>query len=174
MSAAFCDTCTCTFNPDAVLASDESGVTETDGGNAKCAQPLIPGATELAVASRAAKDAALEAMAQALLDHTDQVLAANAEDVAAAEVAGTPGHMIDRLRLDAARVAAMAQGLRDVAGLPDPVSAEVTMVPQNVVKLVGKDAEGAVKLVNALEDNDDVQNVYSNMDVDDSVLESLG
>jgi YebC/PmpR family DNA-binding regulatory protein len=60
------------------------------------------------------------------------------------------------------------------AGLPDPVSAEVTMVPQNVVKLVGKDAEGAVKLVNALEDNDDVQNVYSNMDVDDSVLESLG
>jgi YebC/PmpR family DNA-binding regulatory protein len=60
------------------------------------------------------------------------------------------------------------------AGLPDPISAEVTMVPQNVVKLVGKDAEGAVKLVNALEDNDDVQNVYSNMDVDDSVLESLG
>ncbi|HZL19970.1 MAG TPA: YebC/PmpR family DNA-binding transcriptional regulator [Polyangia bacterium] len=60
------------------------------------------------------------------------------------------------------------------SGLPDPVSAEVTMVPQNVVKLVGKDAEGAVKLVNALEDNDDVQNVYSNMDVDDSVLESLG
>jgi len=50
----------------------------------------------------------------------------------------------------------------------------VTMVPQNVVKLVGKDAEGAVKLVNALEDNDDVQNVYSNMDVDESVLESLG
>jgi YebC/PmpR family DNA-binding regulatory protein len=60
------------------------------------------------------------------------------------------------------------------SGLPDPVSAEVTMVPQNVVKLVGKEAEGAVKLVNALEDNDDVQNVYSNMDVDDSVLESLG
>jgi YebC/PmpR family DNA-binding regulatory protein len=60
------------------------------------------------------------------------------------------------------------------SGMPDPVSAEVTMVPQNVVKLVGKEAEGAVKLVNALEDNDDVQNVYSNMDVDDSVLESLG
>ncbi|MGO4256752.1 glutamate-5-semialdehyde dehydrogenase [Marmoricola sp. RAF53] len=78
-------------------------------------------ASELAVASRAVKDAALEAMAQALLDHTDQVLAANAEDVAAAESAGTPTHMIDRLRLDAARVAGMAQGLRDVAGLPDPV-----------------------------------------------------
>ena len=60
------------------------------------------------------------------------------------------------------------------AGLPQPVSAEVTMVPQNMVRLVGKDAEGAVKLVNALEDSDDVQNVYSNMDVDDSVLESVG
>jgi YebC/PmpR family DNA-binding regulatory protein len=59
-------------------------------------------------------------------------------------------------------------------GLPQPASAEVTMVPQNVVRLVGKEAEGAVKLVAALEDNDDVQNVYSNMDVDDSVLESVG
>jgi YebC/PmpR family DNA-binding regulatory protein len=59
-------------------------------------------------------------------------------------------------------------------GLPEPLSAEVTMVPQNTVKLVGKEAEGAVKLVAALEDNDDVQNVYSNMDVDDAVLESVG
>ncbi len=65
------------------------------------------------------------------------------------------------------------EGLK-TAGLPDPVSAEVTMVPQNTVRLVGKEAEGAVKLVNALEDSDDVQNVYSNMDVDDSVLESIG
>ena len=60
------------------------------------------------------------------------------------------------------------------AGLPAPLSAEVTMVPQTVVKLSGKEAESAVKLVNALEDNDDVQNVYSNMDVDESVLESIG
>jgi YebC/PmpR family DNA-binding regulatory protein len=60
------------------------------------------------------------------------------------------------------------------AGLPEPLSAEVTMVPQNVVRPQGKDAENAVKLVNALEDNDDVQNVYSNMDVDESVLESVG
>jgi glutamate-5-semialdehyde dehydrogenase len=78
-------------------------------------------ANELALASRAAKDAALEAMAAALLDRTDEVLSANARDVAAAEATGTPAHMIDRLRLDADRVAGMAQGLRDVAGLPDPV-----------------------------------------------------
>jgi YebC/PmpR family DNA-binding regulatory protein len=69
------------------------------------------------------------------------------------------------------------ESIRDAlrkAGLPEPLSAEVTMVPQNIVTLVGKDAEGAVKLVSALEDNDDVQNVYSNMDVDESVLESVG
>ena len=60
------------------------------------------------------------------------------------------------------------------AGLPQPVHAEVTMVPQNTVKLTGKDAVGAVKLVSALEDSDDVQNVYSNMDVDESVIEGVG
>jgi YebC/PmpR family DNA-binding regulatory protein len=60
------------------------------------------------------------------------------------------------------------------AKMPDPVNAEVTMVPQNTIKLAGKEAEAAVKLVSLLEDNDDVQNVYSNMDVDESVLESVG
>jgi YebC/PmpR family DNA-binding regulatory protein len=65
------------------------------------------------------------------------------------------------------------EGLKK-GGLPEPHSAEVTMVPQDVKRLVGKEAESAVKLVAALEDNDDVQNVYSNMDVDESVLESVG
>jgi YebC/PmpR family DNA-binding regulatory protein len=60
------------------------------------------------------------------------------------------------------------------AGLPQPLHAEVSMVPQNVVHLDGKEASAAVKLVAALEDSDDVQNVHSNMDVDESVLESGG
>jgi glutamate-5-semialdehyde dehydrogenase len=75
----------------------------------------------LALASRPAKDAALRAMAEALEVGSDAILAANAGDVAAAEQGGTPAHLIDRLRLTADRVAAMAQGLRDVAALPDPV-----------------------------------------------------
>src|SRR3954451_17500911 len=75
----------------------------------------------LALATRSDKDAALDAMAQALLDDTDRILAANAEDVAAAEDAGTPPHLIDRLGLTPERVAGMAQGLRDVAALADPV-----------------------------------------------------
>src|SRR3954447_3443776 len=78
-------------------------------------------AAVLALATRSVKDAALESMAQALLDQTDRVLSANSDDVAAAEDAGTPAHLIDRLRLDSARVTAMAQGLREVAALPDPV-----------------------------------------------------
>ncbi len=78
-------------------------------------------AHDLAVATREAKDRALHAMADGLVAATDAVLAANAEDVSDAEAAGTSAAMVDRLRLDAARVAAMADGLRDVAGLPDPV-----------------------------------------------------
>jgi glutamate-5-semialdehyde dehydrogenase len=78
-------------------------------------------AHELAVATRATKDAALTAMADALVASTADVLAANAEDVAAAVEAGVPHGIVDRLRLDESRVAGMADGLRDVAALPDPV-----------------------------------------------------
>ena len=81
-------------------------------------------AHELALATRSAKDAALHAMADALVAREAEVLAANADDVARAEAGGTPANVVDRLRLTGGadgRVAAMAQGLRDVAGLPDPV-----------------------------------------------------
>src|SRR6478609_3300226 len=75
----------------------------------------------LALATRVQKDAALHAMADALLAHETAVLAANAEDVGRAESGGTPPNIVDRLRLTPERVEAMADGLRDVAGLPDPV-----------------------------------------------------
>ena len=78
-------------------------------------------AQDLALATRAAKDAALYAMADGLVAATDAVLAANGEDVSAASGDGIPEAMVDRLRLDADRVAGMADGLRQVAGLPDPV-----------------------------------------------------
>lgn len=75
----------------------------------------------LALATRARKDAALHAMADALLARAEEVLAANAEDVARAEAGGTPANIIDRLRLSTERLEGMAQGLREVAGLADPV-----------------------------------------------------
>ncbi len=91
-------------------------------------------ATVLATASRATKDAALRAMADALVARTPEIVEANADDVARAREAGTPDHIIDRLRLDAARVEAMADGLRDVAGLPDPVGEVVrgTVLPNGL------------------------------------------
>ena len=76
---------------------------------------------DLALATRATKDAALHAMADALLSSAPEILAANAEDVARAEGNDTPTNIVDRLRLSDERLAAMASGLREVAGLPDPV-----------------------------------------------------
>jgi glutamate-5-semialdehyde dehydrogenase len=75
----------------------------------------------LALATRAQKDAALLAMADALLARWSEVLDANAEDVARAETDGTPAGIVDRLRLTPQRLEDMARGLRDVAALPDPV-----------------------------------------------------
>jgi glutamate-5-semialdehyde dehydrogenase len=78
-------------------------------------------ATVLATASRRTKDAALIAMAEALITRTPEILLANAEDVDRARAADTPAHIVDRLSLNERRVAEMADGLRQVAGLPDPV-----------------------------------------------------
>src|SRR5512139_2737601 len=78
-------------------------------------------ATDLALATRATKDAALHAMADALVASSADVLSANALDVQAAEATGTSPALVDRLRLDDGRVHAMAAGLREVAGLADPV-----------------------------------------------------
>lgn len=78
-------------------------------------------ARALATASRGEKDAALKAMAAHLLAAQDDILAANARDVAAAEDAGTEASLVDRLRLTPDRVAAMAEGLTQLAGLADPV-----------------------------------------------------
>ena len=75
----------------------------------------------LATAVRADKDAALRAMASALLAGTPSILAANAEDVARAEASGTEASLIDRLRLTPERISGMAVGLTDLAGLADPV-----------------------------------------------------
>jgi transcriptional/translational regulatory protein YebC/TACO1 len=52
-------------------------------------------------------------------------------------------------------------------------SAEIAMVPKNLLKLEGKNASGMLRLMEALEDNDDTQSVYSNFDIDEKELEAL-
>ena len=102
----------------------------------------------LALADTDTKNAALEAMAVALVENSDAILAANKQDLAAAR-----GHisdvMLDRLALTPARLAAMAKGMREVAALPDPVGAvlrkivrpnglliEKTSVPMGVIAII--------------------------------------
>ena len=82
-------------------------------------------AAALALLTRAVKDRALLAMADALLDRRAEILAANEQDVHAAIAAGTADSLVDRLRLTASRVDGMASGLRELAGLPDPVGTVV-------------------------------------------------
>lgn len=78
-------------------------------------------AYELGPLTRAAKDRGLHAMADALDDDHDRVLAANERDVNAGRASGLSDGMLDRLMLTADRVVAMAAALRDLARLPDPV-----------------------------------------------------
>jgi glutamate-5-semialdehyde dehydrogenase len=77
----------------------------------------------LALADTDRKNAALASAATALRARAGQILAANARDLDAAEAAGLGGAMLDRLRLDAARVEAMAAGVEQIATLADPIGA---------------------------------------------------
>ncbi|MEU7746220.1 glutamate-5-semialdehyde dehydrogenase [Nonomuraea sp. NPDC049158] len=87
----------------------------------KVARAAREAAAELAPLPRAPKDRALRAVADALVAHTAEIVEANAKDVAQAREQGTPEAMIDRLRLDGPRIEAIAEALRQVADLPDPV-----------------------------------------------------
>jgi glutamate-5-semialdehyde dehydrogenase len=77
----------------------------------------------LALASTAQKDRALEAIERAIRAGTEQILAANAEDVADARSSGATPAFVDRLTLTPARIAAMADGVATVRNIPDPVGA---------------------------------------------------
>jgi glutamate-5-semialdehyde dehydrogenase len=81
----------------------------------------LEAASALALARTDVKNAALQSAARALRARAPQVLAANARDMAAAEAAGLGGAMRDRLKLDAARIEAMAAGVEQIAALPDPI-----------------------------------------------------
>jgi glutamate-5-semialdehyde dehydrogenase len=78
-------------------------------------------ATRLAGLPSGLKNAALEAIAAALLERTPEILEANARDLDAGREAGVTDALMDRLALDPARVAVIARQVRDIAALPDPV-----------------------------------------------------
>ncbi len=91
----------------------------------KVAQEAKAASQTLASLSSTVKNELLQQMAQSLLNHTEELIEANEKDLAAAREAGLTSAMFDRLALDAQRIRGMADGLREVAELPDPVG-EVT------------------------------------------------
>ena len=80
----------------------------------------------LAQADTDQKNSALLAMADAVLNHSDAILSANALDLSAATENGLSSAMLDRLRLDPARLQKIAEGIRSVAALSDPVGALIS------------------------------------------------
>ena len=79
----------------------------------------------LAIAPTDAKNLALTEAAKALRGRTAEILAANAQDMAAARARGTTGSFLDRLELDAKRIDAIARGLEEIAALADPVGTTI-------------------------------------------------
>ena len=96
-------------------------VLETQGDAARKA------ARVLARAGTREKDEALEAVARSLLARQEEILEANARDMEEARASGMSQALLDRLELTTARIAGMADGVRQVAALPDPVGQMVKM-----------------------------------------------
>ncbi len=92
----------------------------------------------LASASTAVKDRALTLLADRLLAERAAIAAASARDVEAARAVGLGGAMLDRLALDDARIEAMAQGVREIVALPDPIGAVEAMRRRPNGLLIGR------------------------------------
>jgi glutamate-5-semialdehyde dehydrogenase len=113
----------------AIVTSDEHVETSIVNPTVSCramAQEAKRAARQLAVARGAARNAWLVRSAAAVRQRRDELLTANARDVTAAPAAGLSTAAIDRLTLNSIRIEEMAQGLRDVAALPDPIGEVIT------------------------------------------------
>jgi len=108
-------TTTAAPGPGGAPAGDVEEAVRAVAGRAKVASRA------LATASRATKDAALDALADALVAATDEIVAANARDLDRGRANGLPDGLLDRLALTPERIVGIADALRELAGLPDPV-----------------------------------------------------
>ncbi len=95
-------------------------------------------ARTLAQAGTARKNAALEAIARSLLERQEELLTANAADLSAGREAGLREALLDRLTLTPSRIAAMVEGVRQVAALPDPIGETVKETRRPNGLLIGK------------------------------------
>lgn len=103
------------------LGAGEDHSTQTEALVRSLAERARAASRQLARSDTASRNRALDAMADSLLAGTERLQEANALDMAAATEAGLDAAMLDRLALTPPRIAAMAQGLRDLVALPDPI-----------------------------------------------------
>ena len=95
-------------------------------------------ARALSVAGTARKNEALEAIARGLLDRQEEILSANAQDLAAARESGMRQSLQDRLALDEKRIAGIVEGVRQVAALPDPIGQVTKMETRPNGLIIGR------------------------------------
>ncbi|NLY55430.1 MAG: glutamate-5-semialdehyde dehydrogenase [Firmicutes bacterium] len=104
----------------------------------ECAERSKAAARKLAIASETAKNAALERIAESLLARQAEILAANSIDMENGRAKGLSSALLDRLLLTPERIAAMAEGVREVMALPDPVGEITELKPRPSGIKVGK------------------------------------
>jgi len=107
------------------ISAAETSLAEIGSIMEPIGRAAVDAARVLAQTSTASKNQALQAMAIALRNHSDDILAANAEDMAAARERNLSGALLDRLLLDQKRIESMAKGIEDIILLTDPVNTTI-------------------------------------------------
>src|SRR6266404_5602718 len=148
---------------DTVLRSPAQAAPDLAAAMAEIGRQAREASATLALAPAEAKTAALEAAAATVRSRANEILAANAEDLAEAKQAGIGAALLDRLALDPKRLEAVARGLEDIAAQPDPVSRTLAewirpnglriarvSVPLGVVGIIYESLHSSRALVSAL------------------------
>src|SRR5438552_7850191 len=109
------------MSPDTIVRAEAETASALAAAMAEIGRQAREASARLALAPAEAKTAALKAAAAAIRSRANEILAANAEDLAKAKQAGVGAALLDRLALDPKRLEAVARGLEEIAALPDPV-----------------------------------------------------
>src|SRR5947207_8555763 len=109
------------MSPDTIVRPEAETASDLAAAMAEIGRQAPEASARLALAPAEAKTAALKAAAAAIRSRANEILSANAEDLAAAKEAGIGAALLDRLALDPKRLEAVARGLEDIAAQPDPV-----------------------------------------------------
>src|SRR6267378_2071659 len=109
------------MSPDTLIRRPAGAAPDLAVAMAEIGRQAREASAQLALAPADAKTAALKAAAAAIRSRADEILSANADDLAEAKEAGLTGALLDRLALDPKRLEAVASGLEDIAAQPDPV-----------------------------------------------------